>query len=143
MKNKKIPQNEKELLIALIKMSIQDVPKTQEDIDELLIDGGLDPKKVRENGAALLRKIKQPAKTWRDTIKDIEKSQIEYDKQKEKYSSYGRQDLLDRINELIQNQTVQIGFAFRNQEIEQMGESDLRSLVQQLEMKNDSENDIR
>lgn len=131
MNTKKTPQNEKEVLIKLLEMSLNDIPETAEEIDELLQEGGLDPEKVRANAVALSEKIHLVNHDWRNSSEQIAKMQQEYEENISKNID-PKPTIIEKIKTLFEQFPSDFSLAHRNLNFDELSEKDLRSILEQM-----------
>jgi len=141
MKTKRTPQTEKEVLIALLEMAINNIPETPEEVNELLIEGGLDPEKVRANAIAFSEKIHLLNNDWRISSEKITKMQQEYEENIIKNID-PKPTIIEKIKTLFEQFPSDFSLAHRNLNFDKLSENDLRSILQQMEIDiNNKKND--
>jgi hypothetical protein len=140
MKTTQTPQNENDVLIKLLEMEINRIPESNEEIEELLKEGGLDPEKVRANAVAISKIIHQSTKDWRKAGQEITSFQREYENNKANYS-LGKITIIEKIKQLLDHNRAELKFAYRNLDYDELSENDLQSILQQMESNHQAPDD--
>lgn len=133
-RDRQVPQNDDELLIAFADLLGELMPEDPEEIDALLVQAGLNPAEVEVDAAEFIAKMRTSSPLdWRNRRGQMEEADRRHD-----FAASGlprdRQGLLERLQELMAHPLMKGAHAhYRGHKPEELTNEELRSLIHDMQ----------